>query len=450
MAKQLRLSQCMIVKNEEKDIVRALSWGKDIMYEQIVVDTGSTDRTVELAQSVGAKVFHFGWIDDFAAAKNYAVEQASGDWIIFLDADEYFLPEDAGRLLPTLQQLHGSKYNVLITGWIQTEGNDSTLEKVTDGKVRWFSSTKEDGSKKLVLSGTKAAIFQNLPGLRFRRRIHEELSMADGQLLSADASDSLSILHTGYAEAATNRQKVQRNITLLRKELEINPDDYTMLACMGDSYSELDDPKEAAVWYEQALHHLPPELAASGSVSVSRIFKKLLTLYMIQLSDEEAALNIYARARHVFPKDADYDYVLGQIYADQEQWEQAAQHLQTALAILEASDGSGGSVMLLHNLIGAWELLVTCHYEAGNLQQCVSCAVTVLKADPGRRETLEKLLLSFRADAERSPAAAAPAQVKGFLGNFYDLRKTEDRSFVTKAAKATGYEGLIQELEIRD
>lgn len=252
MAKQIRLSQCMIVKNEEQDIVRALSWGKDIMWEQIVVDTGSTDQTVELAQAMGAKIFYFDWINDFAAAKNYAIGQATGDWIVFLDADEYFLPEDAGKLLTILQELHDSECNVLVTGWIQTDGNDVVLEKATNGKVSWFSSTKEDGSKKLILSGTKAAIFRNLPGLRYRRRIHEELSITNGQLQFSDASENLSILHTGYAQAEINEQKVQRNISLIRQELAENPDDYAMLACMGDSYSELDDPKESAVWYEQA------------------------------------------------------------------------------------------------------------------------------------------------------------------------------------------------------
>ena len=75
----VRLSQCMIVKNEEKNIEKALSWAKGTAFEQIVVDTGSTDRTVELAEKMGAKVYHFEWINDFSAAKNFAIEQASGD-----------------------------------------------------------------------------------------------------------------------------------------------------------------------------------------------------------------------------------------------------------------------------------------------------------------------------------------------------------------------------------
>ena len=71
----MRISQCMIVKNEEANIEKALSWGRGILWEQIVVDTGSTDRTVELAEAMGAKIYHFDWIDDFAAAKNYAIKK---------------------------------------------------------------------------------------------------------------------------------------------------------------------------------------------------------------------------------------------------------------------------------------------------------------------------------------------------------------------------------------
>ena len=100
--RKIRLSQCMIVKNEEKNIRRALSWGREIVCEQIVVDTGSTDRTVEIAEEMGAKVYHFAWCDDFSAAKNYAIEQASGDWIAFLDADEYFDEKNTSKLLPVI------------------------------------------------------------------------------------------------------------------------------------------------------------------------------------------------------------------------------------------------------------------------------------------------------------------------------------------------------------
>ena len=91
----MKISQAMIVKNEEKNIVQALSWGKGVVSEQIVVDTGSTDRTVEIAKSMGAKVYFFPWEDDFSKARNFAISKCKYPWIAMLDADEYFPEEDA-------------------------------------------------------------------------------------------------------------------------------------------------------------------------------------------------------------------------------------------------------------------------------------------------------------------------------------------------------------------
>ena len=82
------VSACVIAKNEERNLPRWLDSMREVADELIVVDTGSTDATVALAEQAGARVFHFTWIDDFAAAKNYALDQARGRWILFLDADE--------------------------------------------------------------------------------------------------------------------------------------------------------------------------------------------------------------------------------------------------------------------------------------------------------------------------------------------------------------------------
>lgn len=95
------LSLAMIVKDEEATLGRVLAAASQICTEMVVVDTGSTDRTVEIAEAHGARVVHFAWIDDFAAARNFAFAQCSGDWILWLDADDV-LPEatlEAGRKL---------------------------------------------------------------------------------------------------------------------------------------------------------------------------------------------------------------------------------------------------------------------------------------------------------------------------------------------------------------
>ena len=122
-----RLSQCMIVKNEETNIRRALSWAAGIAEEQIVVDTGSTDRTVEIAREMGAKVYSFSWTDDFSAAKNFAISKASGQWIAFLDADEYLSEEDAQKLPGLLKQLSPGRTDGIMTAWVQLDSQGNVI-----------------------------------------------------------------------------------------------------------------------------------------------------------------------------------------------------------------------------------------------------------------------------------------------------------------------------------
>ena len=86
----IKISACVIVKNEAENLPLWLEKMSQLADEMIVVDTGSEDNTKELAVAAGAQVYDYQWQDDFAAAKNYAISKAKGDWILFLDADEYF------------------------------------------------------------------------------------------------------------------------------------------------------------------------------------------------------------------------------------------------------------------------------------------------------------------------------------------------------------------------
>ncbi|MCI8584783.1 MAG: glycosyltransferase [Lachnospiraceae bacterium] len=433
MEQKIRLSQCMIVKNEEKNIERALSWGKDVMWEQIVVDTGSTDQTVAVAERLGAKVFHFPWIDDFSAAKNYAIEQAKGDWIVFLDADEYFLPEDVEKLLPLLEGWQHSAYQAVISGWIQVEKDADVLKGRKEGKLEWLQTVREDGSSGLSLAGTQVRIFRNQPGLRYQGRIHESLVTDQGPVSCVDASRELSVLHTGYsAEEMQGKKKTERNIALLKQELMEHPGDYKILVCLGDSYFQQKDYPEAARWYEKAASCFPAS-PVQETIQGAMIFKHLLLIYM-DIPDEEAVMRSYRKGTACFPKDADYDYLTGRDFALRGHYKEGADHLQRALVLLEQYGSESRSALLSHNLLEAWELLIRCHNENGELNQCVSCAVTVLKAAPYRIEPLKQLLLAFQKEGQ-----ASGLQIKAFLGNFYDFQKEEDREFVKTAAQEIIY-----------
>lgn len=99
----MKISTCLIVKNEADNIGRCLDSIKDISNEIIVVDTGSTDNTKEIALKIGAKIFDYQWDNNFSKAKNYALSKATGDWIVFPDADEYL---DANSLKSTLSPFY--------------------------------------------------------------------------------------------------------------------------------------------------------------------------------------------------------------------------------------------------------------------------------------------------------------------------------------------------------
>src|SRR5437762_2853976 len=98
------ISLCMIAKDEEETIGQSLASARAFVDEMIVVDTGSTDRTVEIAKAAGAKVFHFPWQNDFAAARNAAIEHATGDWILSLDADETLDSDHAANLRAVIER----------------------------------------------------------------------------------------------------------------------------------------------------------------------------------------------------------------------------------------------------------------------------------------------------------------------------------------------------------
>ncbi|MFP4101975.1 glycosyltransferase family 2 protein, partial [Coleofasciculus sp.] len=104
------LSLCMIVKNEEASLPQVLESVQPIVDEMVILDTGSSDRTIDIAQEYGARVYHFQWCNDFSAARNQALQYVRGRWVLVLDADEVLTPE----IIPEIQQaIKNDRYLVI-------------------------------------------------------------------------------------------------------------------------------------------------------------------------------------------------------------------------------------------------------------------------------------------------------------------------------------------------
>jgi len=282
----VRLSQCMIVKNEEKNIKRALGWAKDIAFEQIVVDTGSTDRTVELAEEMGAKVYHFEWVNDFAAAKNYAMDLAKGDWIAILDADEYMSDKDAKQLIYILKRIQ----------------DDPAASKKCEAITCTFVDLDDNGNAAAVISHQR--VFRNLLHLRYEGKIHEVIKIQNGQFNAPD----IQILHTGYTRAVyTDTNKTERNVMMLRNELERDPDNPDMMLYLADSLKGAGT-KESL---DEAIDLFSKALKSKRAVNITTrqlAYNFLIPGYSTDAAKKDEAMKLCNEAIKDFPDYLDYYY----------------------------------------------------------------------------------------------------------------------------------------------
>lgn len=191
----MRISACYIVKDEAEELRRSLEGVKGQADEIIVVQTEKSQAVRQAAEQAGARLFYFAWQDDFAAARNFALAQATGDWLLLLDADEYFTEETASNLRKVVE----------------------AYRKV-EGLLVPLTNLGQQGENLLTAPALRLARRQS--GLKYVGRIHEELCVGgkileDVQILT---EKELHILHTGY-RPEVNKSKAERNLRLLRQEL---------------------------------------------------------------------------------------------------------------------------------------------------------------------------------------------------------------------------------------
>jgi len=218
----LRLSLCLIVRDEAAMLPGMIASVTGLWDELIAVDTGSRDETVSLLEEAGARVLHRPWDDDFAAARNASIAPATGDWILFLDADERIDPEAASAIRGLMSDDGAGAATVLMRN------------ELPGGHRR----------EKALLR-----LFRNDPSIRFEHRIHEDIATPVQAYLARSGRRLVHLAghveHLGYRrEVASARAKKERDLTLLRDCLDENPWDF---------YSRYKLLELARFWSDQAL-----------------------------------------------------------------------------------------------------------------------------------------------------------------------------------------------------
>jgi tetratricopeptide (TPR) repeat protein len=230
----------MIVKNEEASLPQALSSVKEVVDEMIILDTGSTDRTAEIAKEFGASVYHFEWCNDFSAARNEALKYVQGQWVLVLDADEVLTPE----IVPEMKQ--AIKSNSL--------GDSSASRHVVINLVR-----QEVGASQSPYS-LVSRLFRNHPEIRFSRPYHAMVDDSVQELLQREPQwqvvslSRVAILHYGYQpEAIAALDKYTRARTAMEGFLATHPNDAYVCSKLGALYIQINQLTEGIELLKRGL-----------------------------------------------------------------------------------------------------------------------------------------------------------------------------------------------------
>lgn len=214
----LKISACYIVKNEAKNLAKSIKSLKNQVNEIVVVNTGSTDNTITVARKLGARVYSFPWQDDFGKARNFALSKAKGDWLVLLDADEYFTAKTAGNIRQVIRQ--AKQADAIL---IQMVNYDVDKAEIQD----YFYQLR---------------IVRNQQGLHYEGKIHEELKLSEGKSMKflRVLPEMLEIYHTGYA-SSVSRQKLERNLKLLQQAVDNGQSEADLARYFCDCYLGLGD-----------------------------------------------------------------------------------------------------------------------------------------------------------------------------------------------------------------
>lgn len=248
------ISVCMIAKNEERYIENCLIALRKYDWEIVVVDTGSTDRTKETAQKYADKVLDFPWTNDFSAARNFSISQASHDAILILDCDEYLTQIELDEICDFFRNYPDCTGRITIRNLFRS---NNTQTASLDYVERVFRRS----------------------AFHYRYPIHEQLSAKDG-MPHKTLTLPITIEHYGYDLTPEEQQKkAKRNIDLLLSHLEKEPDNPYVLFQIGQTFFMFGD-------YESACPYFSRSLALEGS-NEKEYMHLLLTSYGYSLLHTE-------------------------------------------------------------------------------------------------------------------------------------------------------------------
>jgi glycosyltransferase involved in cell wall biosynthesis/Flp pilus assembly protein TadD len=319
------ISACMIVKDEEELLPRCLRSIENAVDEIIVVDTGSSDRTVEIAENVGAKVYHHPWENNFSKHRNQSISYASGDWIFVLDADEELVSEDIPRLSRAVQD--PSIDAIMVTVVSKLRGGQSVGVHCVE------------------------RIFRNNGIIHYEGRIHNRLvKIKDAKVFP------IKVLHCGYAlDSEASKKNFKRTVSLLRLDLEEVPNNPMTYHYLGCSYLTQGMFRESYEASKKAI-----DLASAKNdpnlIYLWSHYNVAMSCYRLKNLKEAEAFCLACLER--YPNHVDSHFVLTLIYFDQELWDRVVSHGSKYLKLVDLQHKDPGAFgnLVMNSLGERWNI----------------------------------------------------------------------------------------------
>ncbi len=329
------LSVCIITKNEEKNMERCLQCLKPYGFEIVVTDTGSTDRTREIALQYTEKVYDFPWCNDFAAAKNFAVSKASYPYVMVIDSDEFLEKLEVDKLSQMIRQYPDKVGRICRRNVFTRNGQQQENQE-------WINR-----------------IFQK-DKFHYEGRIHEQVTAMNGSEYETYQAPVV-IEHTGYDLTAEERkEKANRNFTLLIQELarlekeensKENEQIPYILYQLGKSCYMAEEYGKACEYFSKGLSYdLNPKL--------EYVIDMVETYGYALLNSGQADVALFfENIYEAFGNSADFQFLMGLIYMNNARFEQAIDEFKKATQHKECRNKGVNSYSAYYNIGVIYECL---------------------------------------------------------------------------------------------
>jgi len=384
----------MIVKNEAHNLPRCLSLVQPYVEEMVIIDTGSEDGTPEVAASYGAKVSYFSWCDDFAAARNYALEQVSGQWVLMLDADEELVleVEDLIATIKSNDSIKGNNSTTIIN-------KDSTQILNPLATLAFALEYEEMIDSEKRTPSYRICLFRNLPEFRYEGEYHEALQYQGKGVPSQNLTylSGLKIQHYGFRPEVLHAKHLTRSIPMLERMREKNGLSIRLLHCLAAMYADVEQMEQAVACSGEIFERLMPNLMTGTPPEdfdfiPCTVFS--LGVQSLQQEDYETARLLCQQGLEWCPNYPPLNYLTGLVVKNLGFARGAIAYFEYCLTLIEEGSYYRGEPFDLIYATTAPAFELGCIYqELGEIERAIASFTNALRFDPHYIPAQEQLTL---------------------------------------------------------